>query len=186
MYMTVDPAGYGKTAGLVKSKINRMDECSIAVVEVHPEGWFVHDMVHGRWGVRETSLNIVRTAQKYKVAAVGIESGSLKNALHDYLDDQMRRLNVYPRIEPLTHGGQKKQERILWALQGRFQNARIVFKKDQEWNSWLTSQLLDFPNPLAHDDGPDSLAYIDQIATAIYDHGWIEESYEPLDEWSGY
>jgi predicted phage terminase large subunit-like protein len=185
-YIAVDPAGFGKGDGMVKSNLKRLDECSIAVVEVGPEGWFVHDMVHGRWGVRETSLQIVKAAQKYKCAALGIEQGSLKNAIMPYLDDQMRRLNVYPRVEPLRHGGQKKTERILWALQGRFQNGKILMKADQPWNKWLTDQLLDFPNPLAHDDGPDSLAYIDQISTAIYDHGWVESSYEPLDILSGY
>ena len=185
-YMAVDPAGYGKGEGMVKSAIKRLDECSIAVVEVGPEGWFVHDMVHGRWGVRETSLQIIRCAQRHRVAAVGIEGGSLKNAMDDYLTDQMRRLNCFPRIEPLTHGGQKKTDRILWGLQGRFQNQRITFKKNASWIPWLEGQLLDFPNPLSHDDGPDSLAYIDQISQAVYDHGWIEDTYEPLDEWSGY
>ncbi len=185
-YIAVDPAGFGKGEGMVKSQIKRLDECSISVVDVGPEGWFIHDMIHGRWGVRETSLQIIRAAQQHRAAVVGIEQGSLKNAIMPYLEDQMRRLNSYPRIEPLTHGGQKKTERILWALQGRFQNGKIVMKADQPWNKWLTDQLLDFPNPLAHDDGPDSLAYIDQISTAIYDHGWIEDTYEPLDSWSGY
>ena len=59
-------------------------------------------------------------------------------------------------------------------------------KKGQPWNKKLTNQLLDFPNPLAHDDLPDALAYIDQISTAIYDHGWVEGSYEPLDNVAGY
>lgn len=186
IYITVDPAGFGKTDGMIKSNLKRMDETAIAVVEVGPEGWFIHDMIHGRWGVRETSLQIIRAAQKYKAAAVGIEKGSLRNAILPYLEDQMRRLNVYPRLETVTHGGQKKTERILWALQGRFQNARIVMKEGQEWNKALTDQLLDFPNPMAHDDLPDALAYIDQISTAVYDHGWIESEYEPLDAWAGY
>ncbi len=186
IYITVDPAGFGKTDGMVKSSLNRLDECAIAVVEVGADGWFVHEIVSGRWGIRETSLQIIRAAQKYKASAVGIEKGSLKNAVDPYLVDQMRRLNVYPRIEEVTHGGQKKTERILWALQGRFQNGRIVMKRNQAWNKKLTDQLLDFPNPLAHDDLPDALAYIDQISQAVYDHGWIESTYEPLDEWSGY
>jgi predicted phage terminase large subunit-like protein len=186
IYVTVDPAGFGTGDGMVKSNLKRLDECAIAVVEVGPEGWFVHEMISGRWGVRETSLQIIRAAQKYRAAAVGIEKGSLKNAIMPYLEDQMRRLNVYPRIEELTHGGQKKTERILWALQGRFQNDRIVFKKGAPWVKKLTDQLLDFPNPLAHDDLADALAYVDQISQAIYDHGWMDEEYEPLDLWSGY
>ena len=186
VYVSVDPAGFGKTDGLIKSSLNRLDECAISVVEVSPEGWFIHDMISGRWGVRETSLQIIRAAQKYRAAAVGIERGVLKNAVMPYLEDQMRRLNIFPRIEETTHGGQNKTNRILWGLQGRFQNGRIVFKKDAPWIKKLEAQLLDFPNPLSHDDLPDSLAYIDQISTTVYDHGWIEEVYQPLDAVSGY
>lgn len=186
VYITVDPAGFNNDSHMLKSSLNRLDECAIAVVEVGSEGWFIHDIISGRWGVRETSLQIIRAAQKYKASAVGIEKGALKNAIMPYLDDQMRRLNSYPRIEEVTHGGQKKTERILWALQGRFQNGRILMKENQEWNKKFTDQLLDFPNPLAHDDLPDAVAYIDQISRAVYDHGWIESTYEPLDSWSGY
>lgn len=186
VYVTVDPAGYGEGDGMVRSAIKRLDEMAIAVVEVGPDGWFVHDMIHGRWGVREASLQIIRAAQKYKAACVGIEKGSLKNAIMPYLEDQMRRLNSYPRIEDLTHGGQKKTERILWSLQGRFQNGRIVFKKGAPWLKQLEDQLLDFPNPLAHDDLPDALAYVDQISQAVYNVDWMDGEYEPLDIDSGY
>jgi predicted phage terminase large subunit-like protein len=186
IYITVDPAGFSDGQGMVQSKLKRLDEHAIAVVEVGPSGWFVHDMISGRWGVRETSLRIIRAAQQYRASCVGIEKGSLKNAIMPYLEDQMRRMSVYPRIETLTHGGQHKTECILWALQGRFQNGRIKFKKDAPWVKKLEDQLLDFPNPLAHDDLPDALAYIDQISTAIYDQGWMIGEYNPLDDVSGY
>jgi predicted phage terminase large subunit-like protein len=185
-YITVDPAGFGTGTGMTKSVARRLDECSISVVEVSPAGWFVKDMIHGRWSVRETSLQIIRAAQKYRAVMVGIEKGSLMNAIMPYLEDQMRRLNIYPNIMPLRHGGQKKEERIVWALQGRFQHGKIVFKKGAKWIPWLEDQLLDFPSKLSHDDGPDSLAYIDQIAVVNYDHGWAEEDYEALDIISGY
>ena len=186
MYIAVDPAGFGKSEGLVKSNLKKMDEHAIAVVEVSSEGWWVPEVIHGRWGVRECSLQIIRAAQKWKAQVVGIEGGSLKNALHDYLEDQMRRLNCYPRIEGVTHGGQKKTERILWALQGRFQNGRIWFKKGGTGIKDLETQLLDFPNPLAHDDLPDALSYIDQVSQANYNIFTEDDGFEPLDDWSGY
>jgi predicted phage terminase large subunit-like protein len=186
IYIAVDPAGFGEGTGMIKSAIKKLDETAIAVVEVGPSGWFVHDVIHGRWGVRETSLQIIRAAQKYHPTAVGIEKGALKNAIMPYLDDQMRRLSVYPRIEDLTHGGKKKTDRIMWSLQGRFQNGRIEFKKGAPWIKALTDQLLDFPNPMAHDDLCDALAYVDQISSAVYDHGIFIEEYEPLDPMAGY
>ena len=186
IFIAVDPAGYGTGQGLSKAAAAKLDECSIAVVEVSTQGWFVHDMVHGRWGVRETSIKVIRAAQQHKASVLGIEAGSLKNAMMPYLEDQMRRLNSYPNVQPLKHGGQKKEERIIWSLQGRFQNKKIWFKKGAPWLPWLEGQLLDFPNKMSHDDGPDSLAYIDQLGTAIYNHGWHEEDYEALDMVSGY
>ena len=183
-YITVDPAGFGEGEGLTKSGLKRLDEMAIAVVTVNADGWFVDEIISGRWGIREASLKILRAAQKYQPAAVGIESGSLRNALMPYLEDQMRRLNIYPRLEPLTHGGKKKTERITWALQGRFSNGRIHLKKG-DWNKKFVNQLLDFPNPLAHDDLIDALAYIDQISVAIYDSSFVADEWEPLDELTG-
>ena len=185
IYMAVDPAGFGKGDGLVKSQLKRLDETAIAVVEANTKGWFVHDILYGRWDVRETALRILRTAQQYQPAAVGIEKGSLMNAIMPYLEDEMRRLNVYPNIVPVTHGGQKKTERITWALQGRFEKGRITLYEDV-WNRKFVEQLLDFPNPMAHDDLIDALAYIDQVAKTNYNNfDYQVEEFEPLDEYIG-
>lgn len=186
IYIAYDPAGFSEGSGMIKSALKKLDEHAIAVVEVGPSGWFVHEILHGRWGIREASLQLIRAAQKYRPVAVGIEKGALKNAIMPYLEDQMRRLGVYPVIQELTHGGQKKTDRIMWALQGRFQNSRIVFKDNEPWNRPLTNQLLDFPNPMVHDDLIDALAYIDQVASVVYEHGFHVEEYEPLDLEAGY
>ena len=168
IYMTVDPAGYEDVKGVATGKATRLDETAISVVEVDERGWYVHDIVTGRWNVRETAIRILRTAQKYQPRVVGIERGALKNALMPYLQDNMRRLNVYPYITELSHGNQKKYDRIVWALQGRLEQGRLTFSPG-EYLPKLTDQMLDFPNPLAHDDMIDSLAYIDQIAVTPYD-----------------
>ena len=118
---------------------------------------------------------------------VGIERGALKNALMPYLTDNMKRLNVFPYITELTHGNQKKYDRIVWALQGRMEQGRLSFQEGEYLNK-LFEQLLDFPNPLSHDDMIDSLAYIDQIAQARYDMGEDigQSSWEPMDTTSGF
>jgi predicted phage terminase large subunit-like protein len=185
-FMAVDPAGFAdveKEAALVN---NRLDDTAIAVVQVGIEGWYVKDIIAGRWDVRETSIRILRAAQKYQVSTIGIESGSLKNALGPYMEDQMRRLNVYPHIESVTHGKQNKTERILWALQGRMEHGRVWFQRG-DWNRKFLQQMLDFPNPKVHDDLLDALAYIDQIQVADYAHAFeIEDDYEPIDSITGY
>lgn len=172
-YIAVDPAGFADMATTTQGKLSRLDECAISCVKVGPHGWYVGDVFHGRWGVRETATRILRAAQRYKALAVGIEGGSLKNAIMPYLTDEMLRLGTFPRIITVTHGGQKKVERIAWALEGRFEHGRLWFRKDAEYLHALESQLLDFPNPLSHDDLIDSLAYIDQLA---------ETDWEPADD----
>ena len=187
IYMTVDPAGYEDVKGIAQGKTKRLDETAISVVEVNEDGWHVFDIITGRWNVRETAVRILRTAQKYKPRMVGIERGALKNALMPYLTDNMKRLNVFPYITELTHGNQKKYDRIVWALQGRMEQGRLSFQEGEYLNK-LFEQLLDFPNPLSHDDMIDSLAYIDQIAQARYDMGEDigQSSWEPMDTTSGF
>lgn len=187
MYISVDPAGFVVGKGKLTSKLKRADECAIAIVETSESGWFIHDIIHGRWGVRETSLQIIKACKVYKPNILGIEKGSLYNAILPYLSDQMRRLNVYPRIEPLTHGGLNKTKRIAWALQGRFQNGKIFFKKNASYLKPLINQLLDFPNPMVHDDLIDALAYVDQLSKIPYfADAIIQNEFQPLDESAGY
>ena len=180
-YIAVDPNGFKDTKGLTGSKLQKLDETAIAVVELRPDGWWIKDMIHGRWNTRETSLQIIKACQRYRPAKVGVEN---LDAIKPYLEDQMSRLNIYPNIVPLKHGGQKKTDRIMWALQGRFENGRIKMIKG-DWNQHLINQLLDFPSPLAHDDLPDALAYIDQLGGTIYEMEVEHDDWEPLDDIAG-
>lgn len=185
-FMAVDPAGFADIGAELALKNKRLDDTAIAIVTVAQEGWFVKDIIAGRWDVRETSIRILRAAQKHQVSTIGIESGSLKNALAPYMEDQMRRLNVYPHIESVTHGKQNKTERIVWSLQGRMEHGRVWFQK-ADWNKKFLQQMLDFPNQKVHDDMLDALAYIDQIQTADYSQSFdLGEEFEPLDSLTGY
>lgn len=184
-YIALDPAGFTDGQTVQKSRLKHRDEHAISVVRAGPEGWYVKEIITGRWGPRETAIRLIKAASDVGSTCVGIESGSLKNAIMPYLEDEMRRLNRFFSVEPLSHGGKKKEERIIWALQGRFEKGRI-YLQEGEWTSKFIEQALDFPNPLAHDDMLDSLAYIDQIAGAIYAHWFEPEIWEPLDEVAGY
>lgn len=181
IYIAVDLAGFGTGDGMIKSAIKKLDEHAISIVEVSPSGWFVHEIIHGRWDVRETSMRIIKAAKDYSPVAVGIERGIAYNACLPYLEDQMKRMSIYPVIEPMTHGGKNKVNRIVWALQGRAEHGRLVLKKDAPWLRHFIDQWLDFPNPMAHDDLLDSLAYIDQIATTNYTSFIEVDDFEPLD-----
>lgn len=184
--LAVDPAGFEaieKERGLKGSKL---DETSIAVVKVHEDKWWVKDILHGRWSIKETASKILKAAVTAEATTVGIETGSLKNAIMPYLQDEMRSNNQFIHIDELRHGGKKKTERITWSLQGRMEHGQITFNRDRDWKVFR-SQMIDFPNHLAHDDLLDALSYIDQVSIADFAHSIeLEEDWEPYDEISGY
>lgn len=183
MYITVDLAGFKKQEG---NKIMRTDESVVCETLVHGEDWYVLDMKHGYWDVKQTALQIVLGARRYPVARLGIEAGALKNAVGPYLEEYMREYSRYMTAEPLIHGGTKKTDRIVWGLQGRAQRG-IIHLVRGDWNDWFLDQAADFPSPLAHDDGLDALAYCDQMAKADYvDYDNDIEEWEPQDLDSGY
>lgn len=189
-FITVDPAGFENVSAEQANKKKRLDETAISVVKVGTYGWWVAEIIHGRWDIRETATTILRTAQKYKCKDIGIEAGALKNAIMPFLEEQMLRTRFFANIKPLTHGKQNKVDRVVWALQGRMEKGHIKFKKGK-WCRTFISQMLDFPNKTAHDDLLDSLAYIEQIAVIDFAGVWdssgqYEQDEYILDEVSGY
>lgn len=184
--IAIDLAGFeevGKNPGASKS---RLDESAIAIVKVTDDGdWWVKEILHGRWDIRATAANILRAIRDYKPIAVGIERGALKNAVLPYLNDLMRKTNVYAHLQDLTHGNKKKQDRIAWALQGRFEHGRISFNEDEDWNeAW--DQITMFPTAGLHDDLVDALSYTDQLAIASYRQDYEEDEWSPLDVTAGF
>ena len=183
-YIAVDLAGFADVQK-VTTKTKRLDQTAISVVKASEDGWWVANIVHGRWGVEETARRIFEAVRDYKPIAVGIEKGALKNAVYPYLNDLMKKNQRFFRIEELTHGNKKKTDRIVWALQGRFEHGTITLNKGS-WNSQFLDELFQFPNVLVHDDLIDSLAYIDQLAKIAYAFDYEEDDYQFLDKYAGY
>lgn len=185
-FIAVDLAGFINVDKESGNKNKKLDETAIAVVKVGEYGWWVADILHGRWDIKETCEQIMRAVVKYEPTAVGIEKGSLKNATMPYMMDLMRRYSRFFRIDEVTHGNQKKTDRIVWALQGRFENKKVTLNYGS-WNNEFIDQLVNFPNAQLHDDLIDALAYIDQIQVVDYFVEYEEDDYEPLDpDISGY
>lgn len=184
-YIAIDLAGF-QDVSKKRSKNSRLDNTAISVVCVGEQGWFVEDIIAGRWTLDETASKIFNTVKKYRPISVGIERGIAKQAVMSPLTDMMKRNSFFFRVEELTHGNQKKTDRIMWSLQGRFEHGLITIKK-AEWNSKFLDELFQFPDPLTHDDLVDSLAYIDQLAKVAYAGNWEEyDNFEELDSVAGY
>ena len=182
-YLAIDMAGF-EDAGKKKKK-SRLDNTSIACVKVNETGWFVDEIIYGRWTFEETAEKIFNAVAKYDPAAVGIEKGIAKQAIMSPLTDMMKQRGKFFRIEELTHGNKKKTDRIVAALQGRFEHGGITINEG-EWNVEFLDELFQFPNPQVHDDLIDALAYIDQLAKVTYYYDFEEDNFEAMDLIAGY
>lgn len=184
--IAVDPAGFENVEKERGVKGSVLDETAIAVVKINGDKWWVKDILHGRWHIKETARKILEAAIENEATTVGIEGGSLKNAIMPYLEDEMRSSGRWVVITDVTHGGKKKADRITWALQGRLEHGRITFNKGR-WNDDLEVQLIEFPTKGTHDDMIDALAYIDQVSVADFlSSVELDDDWEPYDEVAGY
>ena len=180
----VDLAGFTKAPR--ESEYKRRDETAIAVVKVHPGGWWVKEIVHGRWDVRETALRIFLACRSVQTGRVGIEKGALSAAVTPYLTDLMRQYSKWLDIYPLTHGNNRKYDRIQWALQGRAEKGELKLAPGP-WNARLIDQAIDFPDTRSQDDLLDALAYVDQMAKVTYmDEFTGTDTWQPTDAAAGY
>ena len=90
------------------------------------------------------------------------------------------------RLEELTHGNKRKIDRVIWGLQGRFEQGVITLGVG-DWNAEFLDELFQFPNPLVHDDLIDSLAYIDQLAIVAYSFDFEDDNeFTFIDPIAGY
>ena len=186
-YIAIDLAGFEGVAKNASAAKSRLDKSAIACVKVTDNGdWFVDKIESGRWDIEETATRILKNIAQYEPLAVGIERGALKNAVLPYLSNLMRQHNCFAHIADLTHGNKKKVDRVIWALQGRFEHGKVILNCEGDFDEF-TDQLLMFPTPQVHDDLPDALSYIDQLAITSYnfdDDGGDE--WETMDVISGY
>jgi len=183
--VTVDLAGFKTQAGTRNTAPERRDDHAIVTAKVTPDGWWVKDIQHGRWDVRETALRMFSACKAAGVSRIGIERGMAQQAVEPYFTDLMRRYNRWIEITLLSHKNTSKYDRIQWALQGRAQQGRIMLCPG-DWNNKLIEQACDFPDPKSHDDLLDALAYVDQMSTAVYiEELDYEQQYQPLDAVTG-
>jgi len=185
-YISIDLAGY-EEVGKKRTKNTRLDETAMAVVKVTDNGnWFVENIIYGRWDLNDTAAKIFQAVRDYRPVSVGIERGIAKQAVMSPLMDLQKKYGQFFRIEELTHGNKKKTDRVMWALQGRFENKVITLNRGS-WNERFLDQLFQFPDPLTHDDLVDALAYTDQLANVPYGIMDLEfEEPEILDIVAGY
>lgn len=186
-FISVDLCGFKDLTDEAKNKSKHLDEHAIVIGKCSYRGWWIKEIQHGRWDVRETALRILNAARSVGSKTIGIEKGSLKNAVLPYLAELQIRTGYHVRLVDVTHGNQKKTERIVWSLQGRMEKGLIKFNRGH-WNSLLFDQMMQFPDPKTHDDLVDALAYMDQVVVFGPDDSRTEwgDDIEIIDPIAGY
>lgn len=182
-YIAVDLAGFEAVSS---SKKSSLDRTAIAVVFVTDDGkWFVRKIENGRWDTRETAVRILKNIRDFKPLQIGIEKGTTFNAVMPYLSDLMRKNNIFAHVQQLSHGGESKVNRIVWALQGLFEHGRITLNRDIEWDVFVDEYLM-FPTKNVHDDLIDALSMIAQMAVTSYGDKDESQEYEPVNVICGF
>jgi len=189
-YVAVDLGGFAAIESARGYKQRRLDQTAISVVKILEDGrWYVRDVYLGRWSVNETAKRILDAVESVKTMNLGIEKGALFNAVAPELQSQAAQRGIFCRPEPLSHNNQSKVERIGWALQGRMEHGKVLFRR-APWNRDVEDQFINFPSALVHDDAPDSLAFIVQLAEARvfenFAHVSDEPYWQPTDAHVGY
>ena len=185
-YMAVDLAGFENVSKQASNKKKYLDQTSIAIVKVGDDNkWWVDKVDAGRWDIKEVCERILDHVRLYDIQVIGIEKGSLMRALTPYLTEMMLKQGVYPRIEEIRLGNKSKVDRVVGALQGRFEHKQVELC-DGEWVREFKDELLNFPTTGVHDDMVDSVSLIASIANAAVYFDDYEDDYEPLDIISGY
>lgn len=161
-YITIDVADTKERENRkVKGKI---DYTGIIVVDWDIENyWYVKYAKRRRMNAPELIDEIFRLWEFYKPIKIGIEKKSFEDQVKPYIQQRSEETSIYPVVVELEHGGNRKEDRIRGALQGRLQAGKIKFLSDSNDNTEeLRNELYDFPKA-EYDDLSDALAYIDQI-----------------------
>lgn len=185
-YMGVDLAGFENVSKQASNKKKYLDQTAISIVKVCDDNkWWVEKVDAGRWDIKEICERILDHVKLYDIQVIGLEKGSLMRALLPYLTEMMLKKGIYPRIEEIALGNRSKVDRVVGALQGRFEHKQVELCEG-DWVKEFKDELLNFPTTGVHDDMIDSLSLIAHIANAAMYFEEDEDEYEPLDIISGY
>jgi phage terminase large subunit-like protein len=149
-FISIDPAA---------SKKDEADYTGIVINRVSKENkWYIRAY---RMKINSAELieHLFYLWQTYKPKTISMEETVYTLAVKPFLDEEMRRRNVFFMVVPLKHGGTKKETRIR-GLIPRYESKSIFHVGDCDD---LEREMITFPRGM-NDDVLDALAYQEQIA----------------------
>lgn len=131
------------------------DFTAFVVVSVDRENkWYVRMAERVKGTEKELIDKIFDLKGYYNPEMFGIEQKAFKYTIKPALEDEMRKRNIFFKVEELKDLGRGKNTRIE-GLIPRFESSSVFLKRDQ---TDLIDELIKFPKGI-HDDLIDSLAY---------------------------
>ena len=128
------------------------------------DNMFVVDVVRGRFDGFELVEQILDAYELWKPSIIGIEKGHIEMALGPFLEKRVRERGLYEAYFKDLKTGRRDKEARARAIQGRMQQGKVYFPRNEVFTGTLVAELLRFPNGV-HDDQVDALAWIGLMMT---------------------
>lgn len=136
--VTIDPAESTKQGS---------DYTAVAVVDTDQNNnWYVRFIKRYRVNSAELIDLMFELHKTWKPNVMGIERKAFADQIKPFLDIKAQETGEFFTVKELEHGGQRKEDRIRGALQGRFESGKIWFAEGaKDDTSLLRGELYDFP-----------------------------------------
>jgi len=137
--------------------------------------WYLRHVERFKGNTPQLIDKIFDLRNYWKPLKIGVEQKAFEDLIKPYLDQEMRKRNIFFTIEELKDKGVRKEDRIRGRLQGRFESKSIFLKKNPEDNTNdLIDELVRFPKS-KFDDLGDALQYQSEIVQKPDDTSQSEE-----------
>ncbi len=128
------------------------------------------EVVRARMNIHQSAQAILGLYDKYNRMiqgnpVIGIEHGQLSLSMQPHLDKLMEEQRLFPSFDNTLKPISDKIHRA-GPLQGRMQQGKVVFIKDEPWVEDVEHELLRFPGG-THDDIVDALAWLARMFSNI-------------------
>lgn len=149
--------------------VNTGDYTVHAVVEIDPAGdWDIVEVTRERSDPDTTSTALVNLATTHRPVEWLIDDDNASKVFGPLVATKARAVGTNVPWRPMPMRGQDKETRAA-PLRGQYKRRRVFMPDNAPWTSWLTRELLMFPNATGSgvDDGVDALSLLGRRMLAI-------------------
>ena len=165
--LTPETPVYGLTD--LALSVNTGDYTVHFIVAVDANGdWDIIDADRRRVDPEVSATTICRFSQTYTPREWLIDDDNMAKVMIPLVATKARALSVYVPWKMMPMRGQNKETRAA-PLRGQFKRRKVYYPADAHFASWLTNELLTFPNALGEgvDDGIDALSLLGRRLAAV-------------------